>query len=138
MRRIVAVSWVLLSISSLTVFAQHAVDPAQRYHRLICLVHLTGSGKKGDEIRPEYVPGAADAKSRAGIIAWSMQFTDDGKMAIIHLVAANRSAFAPILADKRPEIRVFEIGVDSQQKIEGELQKYKKDFSLDSFRVVAR
>jgi RHS repeat-associated protein len=32
-----------------------AVDPTARYHRLICLVHLTGSGKHADPIRPEYV-----------------------------------------------------------------------------------
>jgi len=121
-------------ISSL--FAQHAVDPAQRYHRLICLVHLTGSGKPGDEIKAEYVP--SDVTSRAGIIAWSMQITDDGKMAIVHLVAVDRNAFAPILADKRPEIRVFEIGKDTQQAIETEMRKYKANFSLDSLKVVAR
>jgi hypothetical protein len=72
------------------------VDPAQRYHRLICLVHLTGSGKRGDENRTEYLP--TEATSRAGIIAWNMQIADDGKMAIIHLAAVDRNAFAPILA----------------------------------------
>jgi hypothetical protein len=136
MHRFVMISWLLLCLSSLNVFAQHAVDPAQRYHRLICLVHLTGSGKKGDEVKAEYVP--TDVTSRAGIIAWSMQIADDGKMAIIHLVAVDRNALAPILADKRAEIRVFEIGKDTQQEIEKELRKYKADFSLDALKVVAR
>jgi hypothetical protein len=136
MRRDLALCWILLTIFSLNVFAQHAVDPAQRYHRVICLVHLTGSGKRGDEIRAEYVP--SDVTSRAGIIAWSMQVADDGKMAILHLVAVDRNAFASILADKRPEIRVFEIGKDTQQAIEAELRKYKADFSLDAFKVVAK
>jgi hypothetical protein len=112
------------------------VDPAQRYHRLICLVHLTGSGKRGDENRAEYLP--TEVTSRAGIIAWSMQVSDDGKMAIIHLAAVDRNAFASILADKRSEIRVFEIGKDTPDAIERELKKFKKDFSLESLKVVAR
>jgi hypothetical protein len=111
---------------------------AQRYHRLICLVHLTGSGKKGDEIKAEYAPGVDAVTSRDGIIAWSMQVADDGKMAILHLVAVDRSAFAPMLADKRAEVRVFEIGVDKPEAIEKELKKFKKDFTLDAMKVVAR
>src|SRR5947209_3011010 len=104
---------VLLSFSCGSLIAQHAVDPAQRYHRLICLVHLTGSGKNGDPIRPEFVPGPGNETSRAGIIAWSVQTADDGKMAIVHLVAIDAHAFDAILADKRPEIRVFEIWKDN-------------------------
>ena len=89
-------------------------------------------------MRPEFVPGPADAPSRAGIIAWSMLPTDDGKMAIIHVVAVDRHAFDTIFADKRPEIKVFEIGVDSREKIEDFLQAHKAGFSLDSLQVVAR
>jgi hypothetical protein len=146
------------------VSAQHAVDPAQRYHRLICLVHLTGSGKNGDPVIPEYVPVLAGGPTAVGasstgapspgessahatttspapltgIVAWSSQITDDGKMAIIHIVAVDRKAFAPILADTRPEVKVFEIGKDTQDAIEKEMKKYKKDFTLDSMRLVAR
>jgi hypothetical protein len=152
------------------VSAQHAVDPVQRYHRLICLVHLTGSGKSGDPVLPEYAPVASSAVStasapasgptttataagnsstapspsataagaRSGILAWSSQITDDGKMAIVHYVAVDRVAFASILADTRPEIRVFEIGKDKPDAIEAEMKKYKKDFTLDSIQVVAQ
>jgi len=90
---------------------QHAIDPTQGLHCLICLVHLTGSGTLDDPRRPEYAPAPGAARSRAGIIAWAFQPTDDGTMAIVHLVAADRKAFASIFADTRPEIRVFEIGV---------------------------
>ena len=76
--------------------------------------------------------------SRAGIIAWSMQVADDGKMAILHLVAEDRNAFAPVLADKRSELRVFEIGKDTPEVIEKEMKKFKKDFTLDSLKVVAQ
>jgi hypothetical protein len=67
-----------------------------------------------------------------------MQVSDDGKMAIVHMVAVDRHAFEAILADKRAEIRVFEIGKDSREDIETELKKYKKDFNLDSLRVLAQ
>jgi hypothetical protein len=103
----------------------------------VCLVHLTGSGKHTDPIRPEYVPTAADA-ARQGILSWSVQITDDKNMAIVHLVASNRQAFDAIFADKRPEIRVFEIGKDSRAAIEAEMQKYKAGFDLSKFAVVAR
>lgn len=60
---------------------------------MICLVHFEGWGQSGDPVRPEYVPGPADTPSRAGIIAWNMlPTTDDGTMAIIHVVAVDRGA----------------------------------------------
>ena len=67
-----------------------------------------------------------------------MQKSDDGTMAIIHIVAADHHAFDSILADARPEIRVFEIGKDSAATIQAEMQQYKKDFNLNSFQVVVR
>jgi hypothetical protein len=138
MRRVSVVCSLLLAVCAGSVFGQHAVDPSQRYHRLICLVHFTGSGHKGDSMRPEYVPAPTDAPSRAGIIAWSMLPTDDGKMAIIHVVAVDRHAFDAIFADKRPEVKVFEVGVDSRKAIETFMQAHKAGFTLDSLRVVAQ
>jgi hypothetical protein len=139
------------------VSAQNAVDGARRYNRLICLVHLTGSGGLSDPVRPEYVPipgiaAAAPATApsktesanssstsavvaRPGILAWSSQATDDRKMVIVHLVAADRRAFASVLADTRAEIRVFEIGVNARAEIETEMRKYKKDFNLDDLTL---
>jgi hypothetical protein len=44
--------------------AQTGADPSQRYFRIICLVHLTGSGAAGDPIVPEYVvQGVATAQA---------------------------------------------------------------------------
>jgi hypothetical protein len=117
--------------------AQHAVDPSARYYRVIALVHWTGSGQAADAARPEYVPTIDDG-TRNGIIAWSVQPTDDKSMAIVHMVAVNHHAFDSVLADTRPETLVFEIGKDSQATIEAALQKYKKGFTLDHFKVVAQ
>ena len=75
---------------------------------------------------------------RPGYLAWSMQISDDGKMAIIQIAAADHHAFDSILADTRPEIRVFEIGKDSASTIEKELQKFKKNFDLENFQVVVQ
>ena len=138
MRRVSLISSILLALCCVSLFAQHAVDPTQRYYRLICLIHFAGSGQDGDPIRPEYVPGPNDAPSREGIIAWSVLPTDDGTMAIVHMVAVNHHAFDTVLADKRPEVRVFEIGIDSRQTIEAFLQTQRKGFSLDQLRVIAQ
>jgi hypothetical protein len=140
MLRFAAAFLVLAGLFSGTVFGQHAVDPAQRYHRLICLVHLTGTGTLTDPIRPEFVPDEEERGrlGRAGIIAWGFQVTDDGKMAIVHLVSPDRRAFARILADQRPEIRVFELGKHDRSVIETEMRKYKRDFDLDTLEVAAQ
>jgi len=115
----------------------HTVSPARQYHRLICLVHFTGSGQTNDPRRPEYTPGP-QGDSRDGILAWASQPTDDGQMVIVHLVAANRKAFESILADRRSEIRVFEIGKNTQLEIETEMRKYRGDFELNSFEVAVQ
>ena len=136
MRRIVLLFALALSTFSGLLPAQHAVDPAHRYFRLIALVPLTGSGTKSDPIRPQYVPNVGDAPSRDGIIAWSSQLTDDGKKAIIHLAAANQNAFDAILAD--PNVRAFELGKAEPAAIVTMLQQYRQNFTLNSLQVVAQ
>lgn len=128
-------------INSFAFFAKY--DGATRCQSLATLLPGNWFGasdrfrKKGDPIRPEYVPSVADDK-REGILAWSIQLTDDKHMAIIHMVAANHHAFDTLLNDKRPEIQVFEIGKQSQTLIETTLKLVKKDFDLNKFQVVAR
>jgi hypothetical protein len=140
MLRFAAILVTFVTFFSGTSFGQHAVDPAQRYHRLICLVHLTGTGTVADPIRPEFVPDEEERArlGRSGIIAWTFQITDDGTMAIVHLAAVDRKAFERILADTRPEIRVFEIGKHDRAAIEAEMQRHKQGFNLDSLRLVVQ
>ncbi len=80
----------------------------------------------------------APTSSRPGYLAWQMQVTDDGTMAIIQIVAADHHALDTILTDTRPEIRVYEIGKDSAATIQAAMQQYKKDFNLAMFKVVAQ
>jgi hypothetical protein len=67
-----------------------------------------------------------------------MQLADDRKMAIVHLVAVDHHAFDAILADNRPEVKVFEVGQHPAAAIESALQLAKHNFSITNLPVVAR
>jgi hypothetical protein len=83
-------------------------------------------------------PPPVPMSSRPGILGWGMQKSDDGTMAIVQMVAADHHAFDSILADTRPEIRVFEIGKTPAAAIQTELQRFKQDFNLSTFRVMVQ
>jgi hypothetical protein len=161
MRRSLSIFGLLLASFTVNLLGQqHAVDPANRYYRVIALVHLTGSGKPDDPIRPQFVPGPAEAiaqasaavaggtnenpvttaaaPARAGIIAWSFQLTDDKQMAIVHIVALDHHSLDQVLSAASPDAPAFEIGKQQLAAIETSLQKYKKGFTLGSLSVVAR
>ena len=82
--------------------------------------------------------GPAPMASRPGYLGWGMQISDDGTMAIIQIVAADHHAFDSILADTRPEIKVFEIGKDAPATIQAAMQQYKQNFVLTNFRVIVQ
>ena len=67
-----------------------------------------------------------------------MTRTDDGTMAIVHMVAVDHHAFDAVLADTRPEILVFEVGKTPTASIEAAMQSHKQGFSLANFQVVAQ
>ena len=117
---------------------QRKVDPKNTYARIICVVPMIGTGAPDDPKRPQYAPwpppSATQARSRGTILAFTQQLSDDGKSAIVELVASDRSAFQAILNDK--QIKVFVKGTDKKDDIEKELKRYKKDFDLDKFGVV--
>src|SRR5215831_10152498 len=108
----------LLSCMVVPGYSQHRIDPRQMYERIWVIAPMVGSGKSSaDPIRPLYAPAqrasanAQQLKQRAPeIIAFGYQLSDDGKFALVELVAKDRQAFAAILADKRPDIRIFERG----------------------------
>ena len=139
------------------VCAQRHVDPRYTYYRVICVVPLAGQGTKADPIRPMYAPTASDmaaaetaaeaaaaaaatagaaAPVRTDIIAYAQQISDDGKYAIVEFVAQSRTAFQAIFNDTSNVAVLFEKGKSKKEDIEKALQKYSKNFSLDSFGVV--
>ena len=117
----------------------YRVDPTQTYSRVYARVPLVGTGKRGDEIRPMFVPTPSQvSKDHSGIIAWQMQLCDDGKSAIVEFVGAMPKDLADIINSKDPNVKAFERGKHSKDEIEIEFKKSKKDFSINSFGVRAQ
>ncbi|SPF43812.1 conserved exported hypothetical protein [Candidatus Sulfopaludibacter sp. SbA4] len=110
----------LLVLSS-CICAQHRVDSQNLYQRIICVVPMVGSGTPSDPKRPQYAPWPP-SRSRAGIIAFSHQVSDDGQHALVEFIALDRSAFQAIFNDK--SIKVFEKGKDNIGDVVNELKKY--------------
>ena len=133
--------------------AQQAVDPRNRYERLICIVPMIGSGTYEDPRRPAYAPTSSQldqADPGKGILAYTFQASDDGQFALVELVAMDRGAFATILADAkgeltddsspiplqlRSEFKVFPKGQVARTVIERAFQKFKPGFNLDTLEV---
>ena len=128
----------LLALTASAAFAQRRVDPRNTYHRILVVVPYVGSGTATDPIRPKYAPWpprpAGTVPSRTDIIGYMQVASDDKKFALVEFVAQDMAAFAAILNDG--QLKVFEKGKNTKNDIEGELKKFKKDFSLDSFGVV--
>ena len=115
----------------------HPVDTKNRYHRVICVVPLIGSGTRKDPKRPLYVPApTGQGATMGGIIAFQQIPTDDKKFVIVEYVAADMKALDPILNDK--SLKVFEKGKHSRQVIEQELKLVRKDFDLSLFGITVR
>jgi hypothetical protein len=117
---------------------QQRVDLRNMYERLLCVVPVVGSGSADDPRRPAHAPlaSAAGARlSRDGIIAYTFQLSDDGKLALVEFVAVERKAFRDLLADTDARIKIFRKGTDKRTDIEAEFKKHKKDFDLDRFGV---
>jgi hypothetical protein len=117
---------------------QRHVDPRNTHVRFLAVVPLIGTGTKADPIRPAYVPAppAPGAKPDPnGIIGYTSQMCDDHKHALVEFVARDRSAFKPMMADTRPDVRLFEKGRAKRADIEAEFKKWKKDFDLGTVHV---
>jgi hypothetical protein len=115
--------------------AKRPVNPGQINERILAIVPMIGQGTLTDPRRPAYVPaqnGRADSgPDLAGIIGFRMVLSDDGRFALVEFVALDRSAFADLLADRRPEVRIFEKGRTRREDIETEFRKLRKEFELE-------
>jgi len=126
----------VLIVCCIALPAQRRVDPRNIYHCVIGVLPLVGSGTAADPIRPKYVPpGKPTGPPGTGIIAYAFERSDDGKYAIAELVAVDRAALLPILADHSAGVMVFEKGRAAGSQIEAAIKPYRKDFSLQNFGV---
>jgi hypothetical protein len=114
--------------------AQRRVDPRYSYHRVIAVVPLVGAGSPEDPIRGKYVPTPQTAgPPGTGIIAFAVELTDDGKRAIVELVAVQRATLAR--SWRTVASWFFEKGVARAADVESAIQPLRKDFSLQTFGV---
>jgi len=121
-----------------SLLAQDRVDRKNLHERVWAVVPMIGTGTADDPLRPAYIPAPSPPGtpvSTDGIIGFTMQLTDDGKHAIVQFVARDRAAFKDLLADKSPDVKVFEKGKAKKDDIEKEFRKFKKDFDLDQMGV---
>ncbi len=117
---------------------QRRVDPRNSFYRVIAVVPLVNSGP-GGAAWPKHVPASEPAgPGDPGIIAFACEPSDDGKHAIVELVAVNRAALAGVLADHSAGVLVFEKSKVPQKEIESAIQPFRKDFSLSRFGVVVQ
>jgi hypothetical protein len=140
-RRAVAPVLCLLAIASCSVLpalSQHRVDPLNMYERVLIIVPMTGQGTPVDPIRPKYMPltSEMDRAGLTGFMGFVATMSDDGKFALVELVARDRTLFATILADTT--IQAFLKGRDKRSDAEAAFQKLKKGFSIDHFGVIVR
>ena len=98
---------------------------------------MVGRGTDGDPRRPMFAPvrERGERPSRSGIIAYTFQESDDGRFALVEFVALDRAAFEPILADRNPDVKVFQRGTARKADIEAEFRKLKRNFDIERFRV---
>ena len=91
--------------------AQHHVDLSASHERILLVVPMIGSGTWADPKRPMFAPVASQiGRDKSGILAFYHELSDDGKSAIVVLVAHDRSTFNAIFASAKtnPSIQVFD------------------------------
>lgn len=110
-----------------------AVDSRHLHQRLLAVVPMVGKGTPEDPRRPMFAPPPGAPVSRRGIVSYTMQESDDGRFALVEFVAFERAAFAGILAETRPEVKVFERGKARKEDVESEFRRLKANFDFDKF-----
>jgi hypothetical protein len=134
MKRLLVLS--VFAIVSFPTFlpAQVAVDQRNVGERLICIVPMVGTGTYDDPKRPLYAPKPEElSKDGTGIISFNYEVSDDGKTALVELVARTPVAFKSIVEERRPDVQIFRKGLTTKEEIESAFKVHKKDFKAESF-----
>ena len=110
------------------------VSPLNTYFRVYAIVPIVGSGTAADPIRPMYAPVSGESGRSNGILGFTSQLSDDGKTALIEIVARDRAALARMLADT--SIQTFVKGAASSSAIQSAFQQHKASFNFAAFDEV--
>ncbi len=128
-------------------WGQQRLDSRLVGDRILLVVPMVGAGTAEDPVRPLLAPIADGAGKAEGavvgvsaklpaevkILSWRYEASDDGKTALLELVAKDRSALAAIKALNRSDVKIFELGKATKGEIEAEFRKVKLNFDADSF-----
>jgi hypothetical protein len=88
------------------------------------------------------IPHEMTPGSRTGIIAFNSVASDDGKFALIEIVAANRLELAKITAPVSaalasvPGLQMFDRSTVPDAAVQSAFQALKKNFDITHFRTV--
>ena len=150
-RKAVVPAVCLLAVAG-SLLAQHSVDPGRMYQRVYAIVPMVGSGTWDDPKRPLGAPAPHQITPgvRTGIIAFNHVESDDGKYALVEIVAANRQELAAITSPLQAQLsqlpataavggvtpQLFDQSTASQSTVETAFKKLKRNFDITKFRVV--
>ncbi len=108
------------------------VSPVNTYFRVYAVVPMTGSGTPADPVRPLYAPTAGEIGRTSGILGFTSELSDDGKYALIEIVAHDRAAVAKMLADS--SIQTFIKGAPATPaSVQSVFQQHKASFNFATF-----
>lgn len=88
------------------------------------------------------IPHQTTPGTRTGIIAFNQVESDDGKFALIEIVAANRLELSKITAPVTaalasvPGLQMFDRSTTPDATVQGAFQALKKNFDITQFQVV--
>jgi len=141
-RAVVPVVCLLVAVGY--VFGQNRVDATHLYARIYAIVPMIGTGTSVDPRRPMFtpIPTQMPPGIRTGIIAFNSVESDDGKFALIEIVAANKSELASITGPIQAQLsavtglQMFDRSTTSASTVQSAFQLLKKNFDITQFMVV--
>lgn len=141
--RFASLLFLFLAVSSVALQAQRRVDPTQLYERVFAILPMTGKGTLADPKRPAGLPlpGAMKANDRTGVVAYNVQLSDDGNLALVELVFASKTTALPAMAQLRaatasPDVQIFDNPGLQRAEIQRAFGAKKKGLDLTKFQVV--
>ncbi|MEZ5403661.1 MAG: hypothetical protein R2729_28535 [Bryobacteraceae bacterium] len=115
-------------------FPQAGPNPFSWGERTLLVVPMVGAGTSEDPRRPIVMPAPGQAPL-AGVVSIRFEESDDGKTAIVEVVARDRKALQAALQPlaNRADVKRFDRGRSQKEEIEAEFRGKKQGFDLDRF-----
>ncbi len=118
------------------VSAQPRVSPLNWGERVLAVVPMVGAGTADDPRRPLVMPRPSEGLPE-GVVSMRFEESDDGKTALVEVVARDRKSLNGALAAyaNRADVKRFDKGLARKEDIELEFRSRKSGFDLDRFTL---